>query len=155
MDSIRRYSTESCQTITSHAIITDELYVGKSIGDYRWNCRRVYSVGNVSTGNVFFARVYPSVRPLVFRRCVFFSTEMGFTDDCYTDGRVLSVRPSGIISPTDFIPVTDGISPSVKLFNGVVNWLASFFFLIDFFQFHNSTLDLLKFKLHILFWFAF
>jgi len=70
----------------------------------------------------FFARVYPFVRPSVFRRCVFFlfatelATEMGFTDDCYTDGRV----PSGIISPTDFIPVTDGISPSVKLFNGVV-----------------------------------
>jgi len=47
-------------------------------------------------------------------------TEMGFTDDCYTDGRVPLVRPSVIISPTDFIPVTDGISPSVKLFNGVV-----------------------------------
>jgi hypothetical protein len=45
---------------------------------------------------------------------------MGFTDDCYTDGRVPSVRPSGIISATDFIPVTDGISLSVKLFNGVV-----------------------------------
>jgi len=48
------------------------------------------------------------------------ATEMGFTDDCYTDGRVPSVRPLGIISPTDFIPVTDGISPLVKLFNGVV-----------------------------------
>jgi hypothetical protein len=74
----------------------------------------------------FFARVYPSVRPSVFRRCVFFlfatelATEMGFTNDYYTDGRVPSVRPSGIISPTDFIHVTDGISPSVKLFNGVV-----------------------------------
>jgi hypothetical protein len=30
------------------------------------------------------------------------------------------VRPSVIISPTDFIAVTDGISPSVKLVNGVV-----------------------------------
>jgi hypothetical protein len=37
-----------------------------------------------------------------------------------TDGRVLSVRPSVIISLTEFIPVTDRISPSVKLFNGVV-----------------------------------
>jgi hypothetical protein len=37
-----------------------------------------------------------------------------------TDGRVPSVRPSVIISLTEFIPVTDGISPSVKLFNGVV-----------------------------------
>jgi len=74
----------------------------------------------------FFARVYPSVRPSVFCRCVFFlfaielATEMGFTDNCYTDGRVPSVRPSVIISPTDFIPVTDGRIPLVKLFNGVV-----------------------------------
>jgi hypothetical protein len=44
------------------------------------------------------------------------ATEMGVTDDWYTDGRV----PSVIISPTDFIAVTDGISPSVKLVNGVV-----------------------------------
>jgi len=50
---------------------------------------------------------------------------MGVTDDWYTDGRVLSMRPSIIISPTDFIPVTDGISPSVKLFNGVVFRLSS------------------------------
>ena len=58
MDNIRQYSTESCQTITSHAIITDGiypstdlptdsirwyytvintdgLYVSKSVGDYR------------------------------------------------------------------------------------------------------------------------
>jgi len=45
---------------------------------------------------------------------------MGFTDDWYTDGRVLSVRPSVFFSPTDFIAVTDGISPSVKLDNVVV-----------------------------------
>jgi hypothetical protein len=69
---------------------------------------------------------YPSVRPSVFRRWVFFlfarelATEMGVTDDYYTDGRVPLVRPSVIISPTKCIPVTDGISPSVKLFNGVV-----------------------------------
>jgi hypothetical protein len=44
----------------------------------------------------------------------------GITDDYYTDGRVPSVSPSVIISPTEFIPVTDRISPSVKLFNGVV-----------------------------------
>jgi hypothetical protein len=48
------------------------------------------------------------------------ATEMGVTDDYYTDGRVPSMRPSVIISPTEFIPVTDGISPSIKLFNGVV-----------------------------------
>jgi len=46
--------------------------------------------------------------------------EMKVTDDCYTDGRVLSVKPSVIISPTDFIALTDGISPSVKLDNVVV-----------------------------------
>jgi hypothetical protein len=48
------------------------------------------------------------------------ATEMGVTDDYYTDERVSSVRPSVIISPTEFIPVTDGISSLVKLFNGVV-----------------------------------
>jgi hypothetical protein len=41
--------------------------------------------------------------------------EQGFTDDYYTDGRV----PSVIISPTEFIPFTDGISPSVKLFKTI------------------------------------
>jgi hypothetical protein len=48
------------------------------------------------------------------------ATEMGFTDDCYTDGRVPSVSPSVLFSPTDFITVTDGMSPSVKLDNVVV-----------------------------------
>jgi hypothetical protein len=48
-------------------------------------------------------------------------TERGITDDYYTDGRVSSVRPSVIISPMEFIPVTDEIIPSVKLFNGVVD----------------------------------
>jgi hypothetical protein len=49
-----------------------------------------------------------------------FATELAIEkrviDDYYTDERV----PSVIILPTKFIPVTDGISPSVKLFNGVV-----------------------------------
>jgi hypothetical protein len=69
----------------------------------------------------FLVRAYPFVRPSVFRRWVFFlfatdlAMEMGVTD-----GRVPSVRPSVIISLTEFIPVTDGISPSVKLFNRVV-----------------------------------
>ena len=49
------------------------------------------------------------------------ATEMEVTDDWYTDGRFPSVSPSVIITPTDLIVVTDGISPSVKLFNGVVN----------------------------------
>jgi len=61
-----------------------------------------------------------------FRRWVVFlfatelATEMEFTDDCYTDGRVSSVSPSVLFSPTDFIAVTDGMSPSVKLDNVVV-----------------------------------
>ena len=51
------------------------------------------------------------------------ATEMGFTDDCYTDGRVPSVSPSVLFLPTDFISVTDGISPSVTLDNVVVEEL--------------------------------
>jgi hypothetical protein len=75
---------------------------------------------------IFFWRAYPFVRPLVFRRWVVFlfttelAMERGITDDYYTDRRVPSVRPSVIISPTKLIPVTNRISPSVKLFNGVV-----------------------------------
>jgi hypothetical protein len=45
------------------------------------------------------------------------ATEMGFTDDCCTDGR----DPSVLFLPTEFIAVTDGISPSAKLYNVVVN----------------------------------
>ena len=52
--------------------------------------------------------------------------EMGVTDDCYTDGRVPSMMPSVIISSTDFIAFTDGISPSVKLYNVVVHADISF-----------------------------
>ena len=46
------------------------------------------------------------------------------TERGVTNGHILSVRPSVIISPTEFIPITDGISPSVKLFNGVVEIFA-------------------------------
>jgi hypothetical protein len=46
---------------------------------------------------------------------------MGFTDDCYTDGRDPSVTPSVLLLLTDFIAVTDGISLSVKLDNVVVS----------------------------------
>jgi hypothetical protein len=73
---------------------------------------------------------------LYFRRCfrrwvVFLfatelATEMGFTDDCYTDGRDPSVTPSVLLLPTDFIAVTDGISLSVKLDNVVVFHLTSY-----------------------------
>jgi len=46
---------------------------------------------------------------------------MGFTDDCYTDGRVPSVSPSILFLPTYFIAVTDGMNPSLKLDNIVGN----------------------------------
>jgi hypothetical protein len=70
--------------------------------------------------------VYLSVRPSVFHRWVFFlfATDLA-TEMRVTNGRGPSVRPSVIISPTDFIPVTDRISPSVKLFNGVVTCLGN------------------------------
>jgi hypothetical protein len=74
------------------------------------------------------ARAYPSVLPSVFPSVGGFflfatelATKMGFTDDCYTDGRFPSVSPSVLFSPTDFIAVTDGMSPSVKLDNVVVS----------------------------------
>jgi len=65
---------------------------------------------------------------VVFLFATDLATEMRFTDDCFTDGRVpsvspsvlLSVSPSVLFSPTDFIAVTDGINPSVKLDNVVV-----------------------------------
>jgi hypothetical protein len=52
---------------------------------------------------------------------------MGFTDDCYTDGRVPSVSPLVCFSPTDFIVVTDRMSPSVKLDNVVVKFEANLY----------------------------
>jgi len=57
-----------------------------------------------------------SVGGWVFLFATELATEMGFTDDCYTDGRV----PSVLFSPTDFIAVTEEINPSVKLDNVVV-----------------------------------
>ena len=73
-------------------------------------------------GIFFGARVSVciSVGGWVFLFATELATEMGFTDDCYTDGRVPSVSPSVLFSPTDFISVTDGISPSVTLDNVVM-----------------------------------
>jgi len=85
-----------------------------------------FSVGNVPAGNLFWRACIRLYYRRCFRRWVVFlfatelATEMGFTDDCYTDGRVLSVSPSVLFSPTDFIAVTNGINPSVKLDNVVV-----------------------------------
>ena len=51
---------------------------------------------------------------------VFFPTEVamerGITDDQYFDRRILSVK----MLPTNCVPYTDGMNPSVKLFKGVV-----------------------------------
>jgi hypothetical protein len=85
-----------------------------------------FSVGNVPAGNFFWPRVSVcitvgvSVGGWFFLFATELATEMGFTDDCYTDGRVPSVSPSVLFSPTDFIAVTDRINPSVKLDNVVV-----------------------------------
>jgi hypothetical protein len=60
-DNIRRYYTESCNKITSHAIITDGLSVGNAVGNavgtFKGNYRWIYSVGNIPAGNVFLVPV--------------------------------------------------------------------------------------------------
>jgi hypothetical protein len=42
--------------------------------------------------------------------------EWKITNNQYSDGRIPSVK----MLPMDFVPYTDRINPSVKLFNGVV-----------------------------------
>jgi hypothetical protein len=80
------------------------------------------AVGNVPARNFFLARVSVcitvgvSVGEWFFLFATELATEMGFTDDCFTDGR----DPSVLFSPTEFIAITDGINPSVKLDNVVV-----------------------------------
>jgi hypothetical protein len=116
-NNIRRYFTESCNTITSHAIITDGISVGNAVGNYRLNFRRIYSVGNVPAGNFFFgARVSVCKTVSVPSVGVFFlfatdlATEMGFTDDWYTNGRFPLVRRRyffhrriSLLSPTKLV----------------------------------------------------
>ena len=68
---------------------------------------------------IFFFRVSPSVIPLVFGFLKFLTklaTEWKITDDQYFDGRILSVK----MLPTVCVPHTDGMNPSIKLFDGVV-----------------------------------
>ena len=84
------------------------------------------AVGNVPARNFFLARVSVCITVGVSIGGWFFlfatklATEMGFTDDWFTDGTLPSVNPSVLVSPTDFIAITDGINPSVKLDNVVV-----------------------------------
>ena len=80
------------------------------------------AVGNVPARNFFLARVSVcitvgvSVGGWFFLFATELATEMGFTDDWFTDG----TSPSVLVSPMDFIAITDGINPSVKLDNVVV-----------------------------------
>ena len=104
------------------------LSVGNAVGNYRLNFRRIYSIGNVPAGNFFIGArvsVCKTIGGCFFLFATDLATEIGFTDDWYTDGRVPSVRPSVLFSPMDCIAVTDGISPSVKLDNVVVITLES------------------------------
>jgi len=85
------------------------------------------AVGNVPARNFFLARVSVcitvgvSVGEWFFLFATDLATEMGFTDDCFTDGLYPSVKPSVFFSPTELISITDGINPSVKLENVVVS----------------------------------
>jgi len=60
-------------------------------------------------------------RWVVFLFTTELATEMGFTD-----GRDPSVTPSVLLLPTECIDVTDGISPSAKLYNVVVFFLQTY-----------------------------
>jgi hypothetical protein len=104
---------QSSEIFTVHTTITD----CHSVGDYRCNYRRNYSVGKVLTGIIFLARFAVCKTVGVF---FLFSTELAtereITDDQYSDERIRSVK----ILPTNCVPYTNGMNPSVKPFNGVV-----------------------------------
>jgi len=74
---------------------------------------------------ILFWRAYPSVIPSVF---VFFITDRNddwiiITDAHDADGINPSEIPSVKLLPTVCVPYTDGINPSVKLYNGVVKFI--------------------------------
>ena len=82
--------------------VTDGISVGKFSTHIRLQCRRHF-------------RWY----------CFFLITDRNgdgiiITDAHDTDGINPSEIPSVIILPTGFVPYTDGINPSAKLYNGVV-----------------------------------
>jgi hypothetical protein len=80
-------------------------------GIFFWACVSVCITVGVSVGVWFFLFATE------------LATEMGFTDDWFTDGALPSVNPSVLFSLTDLIAVTNGINPSVKLDNVVVEFL--------------------------------
>ena len=90
--------------------------------------RRKYSVGNLVAG-ILFWRAYPSVILSAFPSVLFF-----FITNKNGDGIIITdahdadrINPSEIPSvkllPTVCVPYTDGINPSVKLYNGVVKFI--------------------------------
>jgi len=97
-DYICRYFIESSEIFTAHATITNEVLTGKKILARFAVCKTV--------GVWFF--LFPTK----------LATERGITDD--QDGRIPSVMPLVRILPKNCMPYTDGMNPSVKLFNGVV-----------------------------------
>jgi hypothetical protein len=84
--------------------------------EYRWNT----SVGKFLARIVFW-RVFPVSKTIgVFFLPTDSPTEMGITNDQYSDKRIPSIRPSAKTLPTNCVSYTDGSNLSVKLFNGVV-----------------------------------
>jgi len=99
------------------ATITD----GITVEFYRRNIASV-----TCGGNLFFWHAYPSVCPSKIPSVFFFITDRNddgirITDAHDSDGFVSSEIPSVIILPTVCVPYTDGINPSVKLYNDVVH----------------------------------
>jgi hypothetical protein len=113
---ICRYCTESFEIFTVHATITD----GQSVGDLPLEIQTKHVRRYSSREKKKLARF-----PLLYDCwCLFFiilfptesTTERRITDDQYSDRRIPSVN----ILPTSCVYYTNGMNPSVKLFNGVV-----------------------------------
>jgi len=78
--------------------------------------------------SVNLARISVCNAIVIFVGIVFFITDRNgdgiiITDAHDADGINPSEIPSVIILPTGFVPYTDGINPSAKLYNGVVTFL--------------------------------
>ena len=148
METGRRYFTESCKTITTHATITDGIYpsvftititnryiyqyliefsnIYRPCHNHRqifrwwlpWKYRRNDFVGNV-LARIFFLSCF-AVCKIVGGWFFLFLTE-SVTKWGITNDQYSDGRiPSGKMLLTDFVPYTDRFNPSVKLFNGVV-----------------------------------
>jgi hypothetical protein len=113
-DIFRQYVTESSEIFTVHATITDRLaisvYYIKSVGKVLAGKKNLRSSPICKTIGVWFF-LFPTKGAM----------ERGITDDQYSDRRIMSVMLSVKMLPMSFLSYTDGINPSVKLFNGVVS----------------------------------